>query len=151
MPKSRTDLIALSLPKSLKKRVDIRAAGYGTSRSGMVRIYLERGLKRDDEDDAAGNRELTAADWKRAMPFKQLMRIRSGKLQIGDVTALRKFFHMNRAMFAKAIGEKPATVYDWEFGNSVPTGAAVALLTIAARHPRVLRERLDMRSNRKSR
>jgi putative transcriptional regulator len=44
--------------------------------------------------------------------------------------------------FAEALGISVHTLRNWEQGHRSPEGPALALLGIAARHPRVLRENL---------
>jgi DNA-binding transcriptional regulator YiaG len=50
---------------------------------------------------------------------------------------------MTQAEFAQAIGISVHTLRNWEQGRRKPEGPAVALLRIAARHPRILRENLE--------
>jgi putative transcriptional regulator len=70
-------------------------------------------------------------------------RIIAGKLQAGDVAALRQFVVLTRAQFAEVFGISLRTLESWEQDRVVPRGAARALLRIAARHPRVVRELVD--------
>jgi len=46
------------------------------------------------------------------------------------------------AQFAKALAISVHTLRNWEQGRRTPEGPALALLRVAARHPRVLRENL---------
>ena len=59
-----------------------------------------------------------------------------------DIAALRKFIGMTQEEFATALGISVHTLRNWEQGRRAPEGPALALLRIAARHPRVLRENL---------
>ena len=59
-----------------------------------------------------------------------------------DVVALRRFVRMTQVAFADALGISVHTLRNWEQGRRTPEGPALALLRIAARHPRVLRENL---------
>ena len=87
--------------------------------------------------------ELTAEDFARAIPRKQRQRIARGELVAGeDVVALRRFVAMTQEQFALALGISVHTLRNWEQGRRNPEGPALALLRIAARHPRVLRENL---------
>lgn len=65
-----------------------------------------------------------------------------GALQPGDVAALRRFIGLTRAQFAEALGISVHSLRNWEQDRRKPEGAALALLRIAARHPRVVRENL---------
>ena len=88
-------------------------------------------------------RELTENDFARAIPRSQRERIMRGELEGGDdVVALRRFLGMTQQSFATALGISVHTLRNWEQGRRKPEGPALALLRIAARHPRVLRENL---------
>jgi putative transcriptional regulator len=87
--------------------------------------------------------ELTEADFGRALSRSQRKRLEAGKFETGeDITALRRFVGLTQERFAKALGISVGTLRNWEQGRRSPEGAAVALLRIAARHPRILRENL---------
>ena len=89
------------------------------------------------------NRELTDRDFARAIPRKQRERILSGRLAGGeDVIALRRFVGLTQQQFADSLGISIHTLRNWEQSRRSPEGPALALLRIAARHPRVLRENL---------
>ncbi len=88
-------------------------------------------------------RELTDDDFDRAIPHKLRERIMRGELQGGDdIVALRRFLGMTQQSFSGALGISIHTLRNWEQGRRNPEGPALALLRIAARHPRVLRENL---------
>jgi putative transcriptional regulator len=88
-------------------------------------------------------RELTDRDFARAMPRKQRERIFRGDLAGGDdVIALRRFVGLTQQQFADALGISVHTLRNWEQDRRSTEGPALALLRIAARHPRVLRENL---------
>lgn len=88
-------------------------------------------------------RELTRADFERALPRRQRERIMRGELKGGDdVVALRRFTGLTQQAFADALGISVHTLRNWEQGRRHPEGPALALLRIAARHPGVLRENL---------
>ena len=61
-----------------------------------------------------------------------------------DVAALRRFIGLSQDMFARALGISVHTLRNWEQGRRMPEGPALALLRIAARHPKVLRENLAL-------
>ena len=88
-------------------------------------------------------RELSEQDFERSIPHKQRQRIMRGELEGGDdVVALRRFLGMTQQSFSAALGISIHTLRNWEQGRRRPEGPALALLRIAARHPRVLRENL---------
>ena len=98
-------------------------------------------MRKPDVDDDI--RELTDQDFARAIPRKQRERILRGRLAGGDdVVALRRFVGLTQRQFAAALGISVHTLRNWEQGRRTPEGPALALLRIAARHPRVLRENL---------
>jgi putative transcriptional regulator len=88
-------------------------------------------------------RELTERDFAKAIPRRQRERILRGRIAGGeDVVALRSFVGLTQEQFAEALGISVHTLRNWEQGRRSPDGPALALLRIAARHPRVLRENL---------
>lgn len=90
-------------------------------------------------------RELTAADFKRAIPRRLRERLIRGDFRGGaDVAALRRFVRLPQRAFANAVGVTLQTLRDWEQGRRSPDGPALALLRIAARHPHVLLENLAL-------
>ena len=88
-------------------------------------------------------RELTDGDFERAIPRRLRDRIARGQISGGnDIVALRQFVGMTQQEFADALGISVHTLRNWEQGRRSPEGPALALLRVAARHPRVLRENL---------
>ena len=88
-------------------------------------------------------RELTDREFARAIPRSQRERILRGELAGGgDVIALRRFVGLTQQQFADALGISVHTLRNWEQSRRSPEGPALALLRIAARHPRVLKENL---------
>jgi putative transcriptional regulator len=87
--------------------------------------------------------ELTAEELERALSRAQRRRIIAGQLQPGDVAALRRFVCLTQEKFAAALGISVHTLRNWEQSRVVPDGPGLALLRIAARHPRIIRENLD--------
>ena len=87
--------------------------------------------------------ELTEDQLASAISAKVRRRLMEGKLESGaDVAALRKFIRLTQADFARAMGISVHTLRNWEQGRRMPEGPAIALLRIAARHPRIIRENL---------
>lgn len=88
--------------------------------------------------------ELTEAQFARAIPARLRRRLMSGRFDSGeDIAALRRFVGLTQADFARAMGISVHTLRNWEQGRRQPEGPAVALLRIAARHPRIIRENLQ--------
>ena len=87
--------------------------------------------------------ELTKSDFARALRRSQRARIIRGRIDGGgDVSALRRFVDLTQEEFARALGISVFTLRNWEQGRRRPEGPALALLRIAARHPKLLRENL---------
>ena len=89
-------------------------------------------------------RELTEDDFKRAISGKLRRKLASGKIESGDdVRALRKFVGLSQVDFAEALGISVYTLRNWEQNRRMPEGPALALLRIAARHPRIIRSNIE--------
>jgi putative transcriptional regulator len=84
--------------------------------------------------------ELTAKDLARALKRSQRKRLMNGEIQPGDVAALRRFVGLSQRDFAAGLGISVHTLRNWEQGRRMPEGPALALLRIAARHPKIIRE-----------
>jgi DNA-binding transcriptional regulator YiaG len=88
--------------------------------------------------------ELTSAQVQRAIPATVRRRLISGQIETGDdVSTLRRFVGLSQVRFAEALGISVHTLRNWEQNRRRPEGPALALLRIAARHPRVIRENLE--------
>ncbi|MCB9740594.1 MAG: helix-turn-helix domain-containing protein [Deltaproteobacteria bacterium] len=87
--------------------------------------------------------ELDAASFARALPRSQRLHMIRGEFRTGaDIGRLRDFVGMTQVEFATALGISVRTLQGWEQGRRRPEGPALALLRIAARHPRIIRESL---------
>ena len=87
--------------------------------------------------------ELTKQDFARAISSKQRRRLIDGRFETGDdIVAVRRFVGLSQLRFAQALGISVHTLRNWEQGRRRPEGAALALLRIAARHPKILRENI---------
>ena len=85
--------------------------------------------------------ELTEEDFARAIPARVRKRLMNGELKDGsDIVALRTFVGLSQPQFAVALGISVHTLRNWEQDRRRPEGPALALLRIAARHPRIIRE-----------
>ncbi|HVF59558.1 MAG TPA: type II toxin-antitoxin system MqsA family antitoxin [Thermoanaerobaculia bacterium] len=88
--------------------------------------------------------ELTEHDFARAIPARVRRCLMVGQFESGeDVAVLRRFVGLTQTHFAQAMGISVHTLRNWEQGRRRPEGSAIALLRIAARHPRILRENLE--------
>jgi DNA-binding transcriptional regulator YiaG len=101
---------------------------------------MKNSRRRDADDEIP---ELTEQDFARAIPRRLRDRILRGQISGGDdIVALRRFTGLTQEQFATALAISVHTLRNWEQGRRTPEGPALALLRIAARHPRVLRENL---------
>ena len=90
------------------------------------------------------DRELTDEDFASAMPARLRRRLMKGQFETGkDIAALRQFVRLTQVRFAEAMGISVHTLRNWEQDRRKPEGPALALLRIAARHPRILHENLE--------
>jgi DNA-binding transcriptional regulator YiaG len=88
--------------------------------------------------------ELTDEDLASAIPARLRRRLMRGQYESGaDIAALRRFVRLTQPQFAQAMGISVHTLRNWEQNRRKPEGPAIALLRIAARHPRILRENLE--------
>jgi len=87
--------------------------------------------------------ELTREELDRALTRAQRKRIIAGRLEPGDIAALRRFICLTQEQFAEALGISVHTLRNWEQDRVKPDGPGLALLRIAARHPRIVRENID--------
>jgi len=87
--------------------------------------------------------ELTREELSRALTRAQRKRIIAGNLEPGDVAALRRFICLTQEQFADALGISVHTLRNWEQDRVNPDGPGLALLRIAARHPRIVRENIN--------
>jgi putative transcriptional regulator len=85
--------------------------------------------------------ELTTKDLSRAIPARVRKRLMLGQIDSGeDISALRRFIGLTQA---QAMAISVHTLRNWEQGRRHPDGPALALLRIADRHPRIIRENLQ--------
>lgn len=88
--------------------------------------------------------EITEEQLARAIPARVRRRLMRGQFESGeDIAALRRFVGLTQDRFAKAMGISVHTLRNWEQGRRQPEGPAIALLRIAARHPRIIRENIE--------
>lgn len=64
---------------------------------------------------------------------------RETKVELTPAAKARVKVGISQAKFADLMGVSKRTLQDWEQGRRKPTGAAVTLLRVAEKHPKVLR------------
>jgi DNA-binding transcriptional regulator YiaG len=88
--------------------------------------------------------ELTEKELTSAIPAQVRKRLVQGKFKSGqDIAALRRFVRLTQEQFARALGISIHTLRNWEQGRRAPEGPALALLRIAAKHPRIIRASIE--------
>ena len=88
--------------------------------------------------------ELTDRQLACAISAKVRKRLTEGRFESGaDVVALRRFVCLSQVRFASALGIIVHVLRNGEQDRRRPEGPAVALLRIAARLPRFIRENVD--------
>ncbi len=88
--------------------------------------------------------ELTEEQLASAIPARVRKRLMLGQFESGeDISSLRRFVGLTQTQFAQAMGISVHTLRNWEQGRRHPEGPAIALLRIAARHPRIIRENVE--------
>jgi len=90
------------------------------------------------EADRNLGEELLAAAREIKGGLKPTHRLHHVKVQ--EVLNARMRIGLSQQKFADVLGVSMRTLQEWEQGRRKPSGAAQTLLTIAARHPEVLRD-----------
>lgn len=67
---------------------------------------------------------------------------RATEVTPNEVVRARQGTGMSQAEFAAALSISKRTLQEWEQGRRSPSGAAQALIRIAGKHPKVVREAL---------
>jgi len=94
-------------------------------------------------------KQLLARDAKRdigAELLASVLEMKAGKtgrihrIPLSEVTQARAKSGLSQSQFAQVLGVSMRTLQEWEQGRRKPSGAARALLSIAAKRPDVIRE-----------
>jgi putative transcriptional regulator len=76
-------------------------------------------------------REMKAGQFARVTP-----------MPINEVVEARQSTGLSQSEFASALSISKRTLQEWEQGRRAPSGAAQALIRIARKHPKIVREAL---------
>jgi len=88
--------------------------------------------------------QITDEQFDHALSAGQRARLTRGEFSSGaDIATLRRFIGLSQIEFARAMEISVYTLRNWEQGRRKPDGPALALLKIAARHPRIILENLS--------
>ena len=97
-------------------------------------------------DEKAFESLLETARWLRQRRLDRLARLglrRPRTESAVDVRKIRAITGLSQSKFAELLSIEVSTLRNWEQDRRKPEGPALALLRIAARHPRILRENLE--------
>ncbi|MGY6555229.1 MAG: helix-turn-helix domain-containing protein [Wenzhouxiangella sp.] len=87
--------------------------------------------------------EISDIQFEQAISARLRARLKRGDIASGDdIAALRRFVGLSQSDFARAMEISVHTLRNWEQGRRKPDGPALALLKIAARHPKIIRDNL---------
>ena len=87
--------------------------------------------------------EISDLQFNGAISARLRTRLKRGEISSGeDIAALRRFVGLSQTDFARAMEISVHTLRNWEQGRRKPDGPALALLKIAARHPRIILDNL---------
>jgi putative transcriptional regulator len=67
---------------------------------------------------------------------------RATEVAVNEVVQARQSTGMSQSEFASALSISKRTLQEWEQGRRSPSGAAKALIRIARKHPKLVREAL---------
>jgi putative transcriptional regulator len=108
----------------------------GEAMKKLTKAILERDAKRDiGAEILEAVREIKAGGGRRFT------------VQVTEVTEARFKVGMSQPELAEMLGVSVRTLQDWEQGRRQPSGAAKALLRVAAKAPKALRAALRVASN----
>jgi putative transcriptional regulator len=65
---------------------------------------------------------------------------RATQVEVPQVVKVRNSLELSQSQFADLLGVSKRTLQGWEQGRIEPSGAAKMLITVADKHPEVLRE-----------
>jgi putative transcriptional regulator len=68
---------------------------------------------------------------------------RTTEITVNEVTEARQSTGLSQAEFASALSISKRTLQEWEQGRRSPSGAAQALIRIARKHPKIVRQALE--------
>ena len=96
-----------------------------------------KSVSRPSASEALGMKLLQSV---REMKAGQAARVT--RVEPNEVVEARQRTGLSRAQFAEALSISKRTLQEWEQGRRSPSGAAQALIRIARKHPKVVREAL---------
>jgi putative transcriptional regulator len=93
-------------------------------------------MKKELFDELLESVQEAAAIERGARAPSRKFEIKSGN----DVSRVRNRLHLSQTKFARLMGISEDTLQNWEQGRRKPSGPAMVLLRVAAKHPEALLE-----------
>ena len=91
----------------------------------------------DAEAEEFGRKLLQSVREMKARNFARVTQV-----PLNEVAEARQSTGLSQAEFASALSISKRTLQEWEQGRRSPSGAAQALIRIARKHPKIVREAL---------
>lgn len=96
-----------------------------------------KSVKAPSSSEVFGRKLLQSVREMKARKFARVTEV-----EVNEVVEARQSTGMSQAEFASALSISKRTLQEWEQGRRAPSGAAQALIRIARKHPRIVREAL---------
>ncbi len=96
----------------------------------------------ESNSEASSAEELGAKLLQSVREMKAGQAARVTKVEPSEIARARRSMGLSQTEFAAALHISRRTLQEWEQGRRSPSGAAQALIRIAARHPEIVRESL---------
>ena len=96
-----------------------------------------KSVKAPTSSEELGRKLLQSVREMKARKFARVTQV-----ELNEVVEARQSTGMSQAEFASALSISKRTLQEWEQGRRAPSGAAQALIRIARKHPRIVREAL---------
>ena len=92
----------------------------------------------DSDTEEFGRKLLQSVREMKARNFGRVTQV-----PLNEVAEARQSTGLSQAEFASALSISKRTLQEWEQGRRSPSGAAQALIRIARKHPKIVREALS--------
>ncbi|MFC0267261.1 helix-turn-helix domain-containing protein [Kushneria aurantia] len=92
------------------------------------------------EDNTMTGEELGEKLLESVRQMKRGEAARVTRMEVSTAAQARHRMGLSQLAFAELLGVSKRTLQEWEQGRRAPTGAALTLLRVAARHPEALRD-----------
>ncbi len=100
-------------------------------------MTVRKSVKSPSSGEDLGRKLLQSVREMKARKFARVTAV-----PLNEVVEARQSTGMSQAEFASALCISKRTLQEWEQGRRAPSGAAQALIRIARKHPRIVRDAL---------